>query len=118
LVVEDDDEVRSLAVMMLTSLGYQVLEAEDGDTALNLLEDREGIDLLLTDVVLKGGLSGPELAGAVRHRGRGRKVLYMSGYTENAVLHQGRLDNGVVLLQKPFRKADLALKVRQALAQP
>ena len=111
IVVEDDADVRTLTRTLLESLGYEVLEAGDPQQALRVVRDNANIALLLTDVVLPGGMNGPKLAEAVRHLRPGVKVLYMSGYTENAVLHHGRLDPGVQLLQKPFTKGELASKV-------
>lgn len=115
LVVEDNEGVRELAVTLLTTLGYTVLEAPDGHTALALLEQGQPFDLLFTDVVLPGGMSGPELAREAQRRRPNLKVLYTSGYTQNAIVHHGRLDDSVALLTKPYQKEDLAYKVRQAL---
>ncbi len=115
LVVEDSGEVRTLVVALLDSLGYTTLEAGDGETALRLIEMESSIDLLLTDVVLPGGMSGPDIAERVLEKRPAMKILYMSGYTDNAVLHQGRLDENAVLMQKPFRKSDLAEKIRSIL---
>lgn len=115
LVVEDDSLVRQLARDLLLELGYRVLTAENGADALKTLESGEVIDLLLTDAVLPGGMNGRELANAVKALTPGTAVLYMSGYTENAIIHHGRLDRDAVLLQKPFRKKDLALKIREVL---
>ena len=111
----DDDLVRRHAVGSLESLGYQVMAAEDGQQALDILDGGAAFDLLLTDVVLSGPLSGRQVADAALSRRPGLKVLYMSGYTENAIVHHGRLDPGVRLLHKPFRLADLARKVRESL---
>ncbi len=116
LVVEDDPDVREVTVTLLKGLGYSVLAAPDGETALELAESTGPIALLVTDVVLKGELSGRETAEALTARRPELGVLYMSGYTLNSILHHGRLDDGVVLLQKPFRKTDLATKVSQAMA--
>ena len=115
LVVEDSGDVRDLIVTLLLRAGYRVLAAADGEAALRLLDSAEGVDLLLTDAVLPGGLSGRDLADAVRHRSPETRILFMSGYTENAIVHHGRLDEDVLLLQKPFRESDLTRKVRQAL---
>ncbi len=116
LVVEDDPDVREVTVTLLKGLGYSVLAAPDGETALELSDTAGPIALLVTDVVLKGEMSGRETAEALTARRPELRVLYMSGYTLNSILHHGRLDDGVVLLQKPFRKADLATKVGQAMA--
>jgi len=116
LVVEDEPDVRGLAVRMLRDLGYHVLEAGDAETALRLLAAASPpVDLMLADAVLSGGMGGQMLAAEAERRHLGLRVLFMSGYTENAVVHQGRLDDGVALLQKPFRKPELARKIRQAL---
>ena len=115
LVVEDDALVRDLARDLLVELGFRVFVAENGPAALKFLEDAEPVDLLLTDAVLPGGLNGRELANAVKAQSPATAVLYMSGYTENAIIHHGRLDRDAVLLQKPFRKKDLALKIREVL---
>ena len=115
LVVEDDPLVLRLAVQLLTSLGYRTLEAHDGPEAIAALERAGRIDLLFTDVVLPKGINGTALAREARRRKPELKVLYMSGYTANAIVHHGVLDKGVHLLTKPFRKVELARKVRQVL---
>ena len=115
LVVEDDVDVRLFVVAQLESLGYRVLAAEDGVRAKKILSGPERLDLLFTDVIMPGGMTGKQLADeAVRERPQ-LKTLYTSGYTENTIIHQGRLDPGVQLLSKPYRRADLARKVRQVL---
>jgi PAS domain S-box-containing protein len=115
LVVEDDADVRALTMVMLEDLGYRVVAAESAETARERLAAEPDIALLLTDVVLPGGTSGRTLAESLVEARPGLRVLYMSGYTENAIIHHGRLDEGIQLLQKPFRKADLQRKVRRAL---
>jgi PAS domain S-box-containing protein len=115
LVVEDDEAVRHLTVRQLQVLGYRTLEAEDGRSALAQLERTERVDLLFSDVVLPNGQSGPMLARAVTAMRPDMKVLYMSGYTRDAVIHNGVLDPGVRLLTKPFRRDELACMVREAL---
>jgi signal transduction histidine kinase len=115
LVVEDDSMVLRLAVQLLTGLGYQTLEARDGPEAIAMLERSGRIDLLFTDVVLPKGMNGTALARTAQSRRPQLKVLYMSGYTANAIIHHGVLDKGVHLLPKPFRKVELARKVRQLL---
>jgi PAS domain S-box-containing protein len=115
LVVEDNEGVRELAVTLLTTLGYTVLEAPDGEAALAILKQEQSFDLLFTDVVLPGRMSGPELVREAQRRRPNLKVLYTSGYTQNAIVHHGRLDNGVALLSKPYQKEDLAYQVRQVL---
>jgi len=118
LLVEDDELVRRYAHDQLVNLGYRVLVATNGPTALILLRQRDDIDLLFTDVVMPGGMSGRELAYLARRFRPGLNVLYTSGYTENAIVHHGRLDPGVQLLSKPYGRAELSQKIRDALAAP
>jgi len=115
LVVEDDQDVRTLTTSQLGSLGYRVLEADTGRSALEQLESRADVNLLLTDLVLSGGMNGYELAARVKQSNPGIKVLYISGYSENIVAHHGPLGPQAMLLQKPFRKRELASKVRATL---
>ncbi|HLS98506.1 MAG TPA: PAS domain S-box protein [Porticoccaceae bacterium] len=117
LLVEDDDLVRDYAAEQLSSAGYRVLQAANGPEALAVLRGRDDIDLLFTDVVMPGGMSGRVLADQALALRPGLKVLYTSGYTENAIVHQGRLDPGVRLLNKPYRRGALLEKVRQVLAE-
>ena len=115
LVVEDDDDVRAYTVNVLRDLGYRVLEAHDGASALRLLElQNNPIDLLFTDVVMPG-MSGRELADAARKLQDDLRVLYTSGYTRNAIVHGGRLDAGVEMIAKPFTADALARKVRDMM---
>jgi two-component system NtrC family sensor kinase len=114
LVVEDDEQVNRLAVEALAERGYRVLSASDGASALHTAETGE-IDLLLTDVVLPGGMNGRELADEIRRRCPAIKLLYMTGYTRNAIIHHGRLDPDIDLLTKPFTADALARKVRRVL---
>jgi signal transduction histidine kinase len=115
LVVEDDALVRNYVIAQITSLGYQAIAATNGAEALALMDRGATFDLLFTDVVMPGGLNGRQLADEVTRRRPGTAVLYTSGYTENAILHHGRLDADVALLNKPYRKLDLARKIREAL---
>jgi PAS domain S-box-containing protein len=115
LLVEDADLVRELGERLLRSLGYTVIVARDGVAALKILEQREDIDLLFTDVVMPGGIGGRQLADRAHVLRPSMKVLFTSGYTENAIVHHGRLDPGVHLVRKPYRKRDLALKLRAVL---
>jgi PAS domain S-box-containing protein len=118
LLVEDEKGVRELAREYLTSSGYTVIEAEDGHTALELAAMHVGpIHLLLTDVVMPG-ISGRELAERVGQIRPGIKIIYMSGYTDQAVVHHGILENDAILLQKPFTLMTLAGKLREMLAVP
>jgi PAS domain S-box-containing protein len=115
LVVEDEPDVRDIATHMLAAMGYRLLEAPNAADALTILDATETIDLLFSDVVLPGGMSGHELADEARRRRPGLKVLFTSGYTPDAGGHQGRLDDDIDLLSKPYKRADLARKIRQAL---
>lgn len=116
LVAEDDEEVRATAVEMLTELGYKVLKAKDAASALSIIESGIQIDLLFTDVVMPGELRSPELARRAKERLPNIAVLFTSGYTENAIVHGGRLDPGVELLGKPYTQEALARKIRHVLA--
>ena len=116
LVCEDDDDVRAYTVEVLRELGYRVLEAHDGASALRLLERQEGrVDLLFTDVVLPGGMTGAIVAQEARKLRPDLRILFTTGYARNAIVHHGRLDPGVELLTKPFAYADLAARVRDML---
>jgi PAS domain S-box-containing protein len=115
LVVEDDSLVRNFVVVQLQGLGYKTIAAADSRAAMVLVENGEPFDLLFTDVILSGGMTGRQLADAVAKHRPGMKVLYTSGYTDNAIVHHGRLDQGVLLLTKPYRKTQLAQMVRQAM---
>lgn len=116
LVVEDDKEVLRVVVQMLELRGYRVVEAEDGKTALEIYDKRGPFDLLLSDVILSGGMTGPEIAKTLVEISPGLKVLYMSGYTENAMARLGHLGTSEQLIRKPFSSNDLAAKVREILA--
>jgi PAS domain S-box-containing protein len=115
LVVEDDDDVRTYSVEMLRELGYRVLEAHDGPSAIRLLQRQPRVDLLFTDVVLPSGMTGAQVAAEARKVQSDLKVLFTTGYARNAIIHHGRLDKGVELITKPFTYADLAAKVRDVL---
>ncbi len=115
LVAEDDEGVRAAVVDILRELGYRVLEARDADSALNVVESGVGIDLLFSDVVMPGAIKSTELARRAQARLPKLRVLFTSGYTQNAIVHGGRLDAGVELLAKPYSRDDLARKVRQVL---
>lgn len=115
LVLEDDELVRRHTVNSLRNLGYDVTECANGPAALTYFEAEERFDLLLTDVMLPGGMTGKQVADEAVKHAPDLKVLFMSGYTQNAIVHHGRLDPGVELLSKPFRMADLARKVREVL---
>ena len=115
LVAEDDDEVRNTVVETLTELGYKVLKAPNAEAALVIVEAGLQIDLLFTDVVMPGSMKSPVLAKKARERQPGIAVLYTSGYTENSIVHGGRLDPGVELLSKPYTREALARKIRAVL---
>jgi PAS domain S-box-containing protein len=115
LVVEDDTEVRETTVALLQELKYRVVEAPDGPSALKILKSLSGVDLILTDVIMPGGMRGPELAREVRKRRPEMKILYMSGYTEHMALKNGLVEPDVPLLSKPFQRSELAAKVRAVL---
>jgi len=116
MVVEDDALVRNFVTAQLQSLGYHTVGAANGPAAMNLIEDGQAFDLLFTDVIMPGSMSGRDLAEKVLKLRPGIKVLYTSGYTDNAIVHQGRLDAGVLLLTKPYRKSQLANMIRRALS--
>ena len=116
LVVEDDAAVRQTAVDMLRQLGYQVSTAESGESALALLKGGLKVDLLFTDVVMPGPIGSRELARLAAQLLPGLFVLYTSGYTENAIIHHGRLDPGVHLLSKPYGLEELGRKLRLVIA--
>jgi CheY-like chemotaxis protein len=115
LVVEDDALVRNYVIAQIRSLGYRTLSAANAEEALRAIGMDPTIDLLFTDVIMPGLMNGRMLAEAALKIRIGLKVLYTSGYTENAIVHHGRLDPGVLLLAKPYRKADLARMIRMAL---
>jgi PAS domain S-box-containing protein len=115
LVVEDDESVQQTIVAMLQSLGYRVLTAGDGQSALKVFDANGQIDLLLTDVIMPGKLNGPALAREATRHQPALRVIYMSGYTENAFASGGPQGSEVDWLAKPFTKADLARKIRGIL---
>jgi PAS domain S-box-containing protein len=116
LVVEDDVLVRTYVTAQLQGLGYATLAASNAAEALALIEGGAKFDLLFTDIIMPGAMNGRQLADELKKRNIPFKVLFTSGYTENAIVHHGRLDPGVILLNKPYRKSDLARLVRVALA--
>ena len=119
LLCEDDIEVRAYSADVLRELGYSVLEAVDGPSALRVLEREDArINLLFTDVVLPGGMTGAVLADQARRQRPDLKVLFTTGYARNAIVHHGRLDPGVELITKPFSYADLAARIRDLLDAP
>ena len=115
LVVEDDALVRKYVVTQVESLGYTTLEAANAAEALKVIDSTAHIDLLFTDVIMPGAMNGRQLVDEALKRRPSLKTLFTSGYTENAIVHHGRLDSGVLLLAKPYRKIDLARMIRMAL---
>jgi signal transduction histidine kinase/DNA-binding response OmpR family regulator len=116
LVVEDDEGVRAAVIDTLTDLGYAVQRAENAEGALKLLEGGVRVDLLFTDVVMPGPITTRELARRALEIDPGLKILYTSGYTQNAIVHNGRLDDDAFLLSKPYRRDELARKLRSVFA--
>ncbi len=118
LLVEDDEMVQEYARNQLITMGYTVLTAGSGPEAMDIVESDQAIDLLFTDVIMPGGMSGRDLADAAQEVRPDLKVLYTSGYTENAIVHHGRLDRDVHLLSKPYRRRDLVRQIQAALRDP
>jgi nitrogen-specific signal transduction histidine kinase/CheY-like chemotaxis protein len=115
LIVEDEPAVRKLVVTLLEDLGYEVFQAEDGAAALAALDDLDSVRLVLSDVVLPGGLSGHALLGEAKRAHPEVKTLLMSGYATDSRRHEDEAEGAVEILHKPFRRADLARKIRSAL---
>ncbi len=115
LVVEDDESLRTLAEKTVSSLGYSVITASDGPMALEILAGDQTVDVLFTDVVLPKGMNGVALAEAAVERRPGLRVLFTSGYTENAIVHNGVIDHGIELVDKPYRRGELARRLRRIL---
>ncbi len=118
LLVEDDFDVRQVAAEMLEDLGYAVITAEDADAGLGVIESDRGFDLLLTDVVMPGRLTSREMAERAQALRPGLPVLFASGYSRDAIVHDGRLDEGIQLLPKPYRRETLARRLRELLDRP
>ncbi len=118
LLVEDDDGVREFARGALESLGYQVIAGSDGVEGLALFREAERIDALFTDVVLPGGMNGRKLADEALRLKPGLAILFTTGYTRNAIVHDGRLDPDVQLISKPYTRAVLARSLRRILDEP
>ena len=116
LIVEDDDSVRSIVVAMLVDTGYTILKASDGAEALRVCGEHKGrIDLMLTDVVMPK-MSGRELADMLVKTHPKMKVLFMSGYTDDAIQHHGVLDPGIAFIEKPFSQVSLTARIREVLS--
>jgi CheY-like chemotaxis protein len=118
LVVEDDPMVRTYVLAQLASLNYKTLSANNGAEALAIADSGAPFDLLFTDVIMPGKMNGRELAEEMARRRPSLKVLFTSGYTQDAMVHHGRLDSGVLLLAKPYRKIELARMLRKAIDNP
>jgi len=114
LVVEDEPVIRNLIVEVLQDLGYRALEASDGPAGLKVLQSRQRIDLLVTDVGLPG-INGRQLADAARETRHSLKVLFITGYAENAMLANGFLDPGMEMITKPFAVEALAARIRSMI---
>jgi CheY-like chemotaxis protein len=117
LVIDDEPVVRMLIVDVLEELGYAALEAGDGPEGLKVLQSKSHVDLLITDVGLPGGLNGRQVADAARVLRPELKVLFITGYAENAVLSHGHLDPGMQVVTKPFAVEDLARRIRAILSE-
>jgi PAS domain S-box-containing protein len=115
LVVDDEDAIRMLVVEVLEELGYAAVEAADGPSALKVLQSGRRVDLLVTDVGLPGGLNGRQIADAARRTRPDLKVLFITGYAENAVVGNGHLDPGMEIVTKPFVMAALGAKIRDLI---
>jgi CheY-like chemotaxis protein len=115
LIVEDDVMVRKYVLAQIQDLGYATLSATNANEALALIDGGASFDLLFTDVIMPGKMNGRELADEAEKRCPRLRVLFTSGYAESAIIHNGRLDSGVLLLAKPYRKSDLARMLRIAL---
>jgi signal transduction histidine kinase len=116
LVVEDDNLVRTFVVGQIESLGYATLAAVNATEAMGIIDSPQHIDLLFTDMIMPGSMNGRQLADAALQRRAALKILFTSGYSNEAIIHHGHLDAGVLLLAKPYRRSDLARMIRAALA--
>jgi PAS domain S-box-containing protein len=117
LVIDDEPTVRMLIVDALAELGYSCIEAGDGPSGLKLLENAERVDLLITDVGLPGGMNGRQVADAARGLKRDLRVLFITGYAENAVLNHGHIERGMEVLTKPFAVDDLTTRVERMMRE-
>ncbi len=115
LVVEDDDDARATLAAMVTELGYRVVEAENGASALPLLEQERPVDISLSDVIMPGGMSGVDLAKAARKRRPDIRVLFVSGYDRMVIAQATRYDDSLKLLNKPFSLTDLSRELQALL---
>jgi PAS domain S-box-containing protein len=115
LVIDDEPTIRMLVAEVLAESGYAVIEAQDGPAGLRILESNARIDLLITDVGLPGGMNGRQVADAARVSRPDLKVLFITGYAENAIMRRGRLENGMFILTKPFQMEILASRIREII---
>jgi PAS domain S-box-containing protein len=115
LIVEDDPLVRKYVITQIQGFGYTTLDAANASEALDIIDNNPNIDLLFTDVIMPGRMNGRHLVDEALKRRPALKTLFTSGYTENAIVHHGRLDSGVLLLAKPYRKSELARMITLAL---
>jgi CheY-like chemotaxis protein len=116
LIIDDEATIRMVAMEVLQENGYQVIEAEDGATGLKILQsERTRVDLLISDVGLPGGMNGRQVADAARTMRPALKVLFITGYAENAVVGNGLLDSGMAIITKPFEMAAFVNKVRELI---
>ncbi|GAC1575818.1 MAG: hypothetical protein NVS3B5_07050 [Sphingomicrobium sp.] len=117
LVIDDDPTIRMLVGEILSDSGYAVIGSPDGAAGLLVLESNARIDLLITDVGLPGGMNGRQVADAARVNRPELKILFITGFAENAVIGRGRLDSGMFVLTKPFQMEMLAERVRDIIEQ-
>ena len=115
LVIDDEPTIRMLVAEVLSEAGYAVIEAPDGPSGLRVLESASRIDLLITDVGLPAGMNGRQVADAARVGRPDLKVLFITGYAENAVVSGGRLDKGMFVLSKPFQMESLARRIHNII---
>lgn len=115
LVVDDDHDVRTAVVDQLTHLGYRVISASSGSEALDILARVADVDLMFTDIVMAGGMNGGELAEEAKQVRPGLKILFASGYFEGALVRNGHIERNQQFLVKPYRRKELALKVKEVL---
>ena len=116
LIVEDNPDVRRVAVRQLIELGYQVTEADSGAAGLEALVQDHGVDLVFSDIVMPGGMTGIEMVAVARQQRPGLKALFTTGFTSAATANNGRVTGADLMISKPYRVSELAAKLREALA--